>query len=587
VRYFWNNRSQLQLRDGILYYLWEEPICPRLLLVAPKILQQEILENCHCKRLSGHMGQNKTLERLKRYAIWYKMQDDCKIFVQKCSVCSFNKKSSKKAKAELGQYISGVPMGRVHIDLLGPLPTTRRNNKYVLMIMDQFTKWLECFPLPNQSAETVAKTTVDRFISRFGCPLEIHTDQGKNVDGNLMRRLCDLLQITKTRTTPYHPASNGQVERANRTILQAIRCFLNKSQADWDLHLQQLAGAIRATENRQTGYTANFMMLGREVSHPLDIMLGTTSSLHKEPSEYIHTLQDTLQKTHQIARENLQSAQRRQKRDYDLKTNQQLYNIGDVVLKTNSASKIGQSRKLKQPWRGPYVISDRKSPVLYKIKDKKTESVIHHDRLKLYLTTELPAWLKRVRNEVLKNEDTLANQKESEEENICDLSDLSALFDHQDDNYLGSDTLGLDKPLDHTGLMSDNLTLDNDGDNRNTASDILMLNDIVSNLDLASDTLRLGVNSRKHTNLGSDILTLSNMLNPADPASDILTLDKEVESKGLRPDITDLQSLGKPDMDLDETFVYDLDSQLTNHGKRTHRLPRYLADFDLQDWDDD
>lgn len=230
------------------------------------------------------------------------------------------------------------------------------------------------------------------------------------------------------------------------------------------------------------------------------------------------------------------------------------------------------------------MIIDRKSPVLYKIKDKKTESVIHHDQLKLYLTTELPAWLKRVRNEVLKNDDTLANQKESEEENICD---LSALFDHQDDNYLGSDTLGLNKPLDHTGLMSDNLTLDNDGDNRNASSDILMLNDIVCNLDLASDTLRLGVNSRTHTNLGSDILTLSNMLNPVDPASDILTLDKEVESKGLRPVITDLQSLEKPDMDLDETFVYDLDSQLTNHGKRTHRLPRYHTDFDLQDWDDD
>lgn len=266
----------------------------------------------------------------------------------------FQQEVLQKAKVALGQYIYGVPMDRVHIDLLGPLPTTRRNNKYVLMIMDQFTKWLECFPLPNQSeTETVAKTTVDRFISRFGCPLEIHTDQGKNVDGNLMRRLCDLLQITKTRTTPYHPASNGQVERANITILQAIRCFLSKSQADWDLHLQQLDGAIRATENRQTGYTANFMMPGREVSHPLDIMLGTTSSLHKEPSEYIHTLQDTLQKTHQIARDNLQSAQRRQKRDYDLKTNQQLYNIGDVVLKTNSATKIGQSSKLKQPWRGP------------------------------------------------------------------------------------------------------------------------------------------------------------------------------------------------------------------------------------------
>lgn len=104
--------------------------------------------------------------------------------------------------------------------------------------------------MPDQIAETVAKVTIDRFISKLGCPIEIRSEQGKNVDGNLMRCLCELLKITKTRTTPYHPASNGQVERANRTILQTIRCYLGKKQNEWDKLLQQLAGAIRATENR-------------------------------------------------------------------------------------------------------------------------------------------------------------------------------------------------------------------------------------------------------------------------------------------------------------------------------------------------
>ena len=86
---------------------------------------------------------------------------------------------------------------------------TKRGNKLILMIIDQFTKWLECFPIPNQSAGTVAKSLVDGFISKFGCPSEIHTDQGKNMDGVLMQNLCELLQIAKTRTTPYHPQSNG------------------------------------------------------------------------------------------------------------------------------------------------------------------------------------------------------------------------------------------------------------------------------------------------------------------------------------------------------------------------------------------
>ena len=89
------------------------------------------------------------------------------------------------------------------------------------MIVDQFTKWLECFPLPIQNAEELVKCMVDGFISRF----EIHTDQGKNFDGKLFASICELLQIAKTRTTPYRPCSKGQAERYNITLLQLIRCF--------------------------------------------------------------------------------------------------------------------------------------------------------------------------------------------------------------------------------------------------------------------------------------------------------------------------------------------------------------------------
>jgi transposase InsO family protein len=80
------------------------------------------------------------------------------------------------------------------------------------MIIDQFTKWLECFPLSTQTADVVAKNLVDDFFSRFGCPLEVHTDQGENMDGHLVNKLCELLQIAKIRTTPYHSLSNGQIE---------------------------------------------------------------------------------------------------------------------------------------------------------------------------------------------------------------------------------------------------------------------------------------------------------------------------------------------------------------------------------------
>ena len=217
--------------------------------MVPRSLVDEVLYLCHDLPLSGHSCARLTLEKLRARFFCPQMSKDCALYVESCSACNQSKRSGRKARAGLGTYHAGAPLERVHLDILGPFPRSLTGNCYVLMLIDQFTKWLECFPLPNQSSETVAKTLVDGFLSRFGCPSEIHTDQGKNMDGVLMRQLCELLQITKTRTTPYHPASNGQVERYYRSVLQAIRCYLKNKQSDWDLHLQQIAGAIRATEN--------------------------------------------------------------------------------------------------------------------------------------------------------------------------------------------------------------------------------------------------------------------------------------------------------------------------------------------------
>ena len=145
-----------------------------------------------------------------------------------CRECNTSKKPSTKAKAPLVKYHAGAPCERIHLDILGPFKPTKTGNQYILMLICQFTKWIEAYPLPNQRAESVARVTIDNFISRFGCPLQIHTDQGTNFTSNLFKAICDILGITKTRTTPYRPCSNGQVERYNRTILQTIRCHLRE-----------------------------------------------------------------------------------------------------------------------------------------------------------------------------------------------------------------------------------------------------------------------------------------------------------------------------------------------------------------------
>ena len=109
----------------------------------------------------------------------------------------------------------------VAMDIL-ELPRTARGNKYVMVVSDYFTRWPEAFPLQDQKAETVARTLVDGVISRHGIPLILHSDQGPNFESAVIKEMCRLLGMTKVRTTPYHPQSDGLVERLNRTILDML-----------------------------------------------------------------------------------------------------------------------------------------------------------------------------------------------------------------------------------------------------------------------------------------------------------------------------------------------------------------------------
>ena len=127
-------------------------------------MREKIMSLGHDNITAGHFGITKTQEKIKSKFFWPNMSKDIELHVRACPICNLAKSASRKNQAPLKIFTSGAPMEKCHIDILGPLPTTKRGNVYVLVAVDQFTKWLEAVALPDQKAKLVAKALVDQFF---------------------------------------------------------------------------------------------------------------------------------------------------------------------------------------------------------------------------------------------------------------------------------------------------------------------------------------------------------------------------------------------------------------------------------------
>ena len=124
----------------------------------------------HDNLFGDHLGIAKTVGEIRQRFNWYQLRVDVREHIRQCPVCCQNRKQVKPNFAGLGQYLAGYPLDRIGVDVLGPLPLTARWNRCILVIGDYFTRWMEAYSIPDQTAETVANALVHRFIATFGCP---------------------------------------------------------------------------------------------------------------------------------------------------------------------------------------------------------------------------------------------------------------------------------------------------------------------------------------------------------------------------------------------------------------------------------
>lgn len=341
-------------RDGVLF---RQVTLPRtnedtFQLVLPEALKEEVLKEVHQNH--GHQGIERTLELLRLRCYWPGMSKSVLVWCQKCERCQVAKEGPATGSF-LGHLLASRPNEILAMDytVLEPSCGGWEN---VLVLTDVFSKYTLAVPTRDQHASTVAQVLVTEWFSKFGVPARIHSDQGRNFESTIICQLCDLYGIKKTRTTPYHPAGNGQCERFNRTLHNLLRTLPVSRKRDWSSCLPQLLYCYNTTPHQATGESPFFLMFGQEPRLPVDFLLGKVEgpvggSVH----QWIQEHQSRLKVAFEGANERLREAAERRKRSHD-------HQVKEVRLKE------GQFVLVRQlGFKGRHKIQDVWGSVVYKV----------------------------------------------------------------------------------------------------------------------------------------------------------------------------------------------------------------------------
>jgi len=238
--------------------------------------------------------------------------------------------------------------------------------------------------LRDAEAPTCMRALYDNFFSRFGLPRQLHSDQGKNFESRLFHELCLLAGINKTKTTPFHPQSDGQTERMNRTLLQMLRATTQSDPENWPAKLPTVMSAYRMTIHKVTGITPNQAMLGREVLLPATLIAKPPEEPLSTSVPFVKDLRNQIRHAHEHVRRSTREVAKTQKTYYDKQVKGPPFAVGQVVWLYWPRPPLRQKyRKLQQVWTGPWRIVSFKSDVVVNLvhTQKQSKQTVHIDRL--------------------------------------------------------------------------------------------------------------------------------------------------------------------------------------------------------------
>ena len=353
-------------------------ICSGEVQCPPVEDREAIIREHHESAYGGHKGCSKTFSRIRERFYWKNLKEQVEQFIKTCESCQRKKLVRVKPRAEM--IITDTPefgMEKVACDLIGPLPRTEKQNRFILTIQCVLTKYSVAIPLPNAESTTIASAFAENFICRFGCPRILLSDLGTSFMSNLMSDLAKIFKIKRVNSSCYHPQGNSSCERHHHTLIQYLRHFIEGD--NWDTWIPYSMFSYNSSIHESTGLSPHELIFGTKAQIPSEF---TNQKVQKTFHQHLNELAYKLTNTQALAADRLRAAKQKSKERYDLKANPQILAPGDTVYYLKEPR-----TKLEDEYLGPTTIvrlNDKNNAEIL-LPNGKTKP-IHTDKLKLAYT---------------------------------------------------------------------------------------------------------------------------------------------------------------------------------------------------------
>ena len=367
--------DEFELREGVVYHVRELPSGLISQLVLPPKVRSAAMKIVHSSSTAGHPGVFRTFKRLKDFYWFPNSLNFCRKFVQSCPTCQ-RRKAVLRGRAPLAAApLATHPFERVSVDLID-LPPASNGDRYVLTIIDELTRFVQLVPLPTKDTHTVADALISNYTTLFGPPVTLISDNGSEFTGTYFKEVCELMGIKTKYTTPYNPASNGMVERANRVIKDCLSSLCQNEPRTWNTRLNYVRLALNTAFHRSVNNQPLFLLTGRSCTFPIGMTNHHTrdGELGKRQRDLLAARDAAVTGTQLVRESNMENVDRATRAIPEL-------TVGSLVLRRRPPGQGGAG--LAPRWLGPLRIIKKTGPVSYIVFDlaKFTEHRVHRNQI--------------------------------------------------------------------------------------------------------------------------------------------------------------------------------------------------------------